>query len=86
MSILSRLRKVGGSVMVSIPPALLQSLDLKADDLVDVSLLDGVLKITPKAKPVYALDALLAQCDATAPLPDQDKDWIDGSAHGQELI
>lgn len=72
--------------MVSIPPTLLQTLDLKADDVVDVAVIDGALKITPKAKPFYTLNALLAACDTTASLPDQDREWIGGKAEGQELI
>jgi len=33
----------------------------------------------------YTLDELLAQCDVTAPMTTQEREWLDGDAVGREL-
>lgn len=44
----TNLRKVGGSIMLAIPPAILEILRLKAGATVGVSLSDGLLIVEPQ--------------------------------------
>jgi antitoxin ChpS len=63
------LRKVGGSVMLAVPPALLDLLNLQASSTVGIALDGNRLVIEPLPRRRYTLEELLALCDATAPLP-----------------
>lgn len=82
----ARLRKVGGSVMLAIPPALLDALDLKSDAAVGLSVKAGKLLVEPKARPRYTLDDLLAWCDAGAATDADERAWADAPAVGREII
>lgn len=81
----THLRKVGGSVMLTIPPALLDVLKLQAGASVGLSLKDGQLVVAPASKPRYQLSELLAQCDPKAPR-EAEGDWLDAPAIGNELL
>ncbi len=80
------LRKVGGSVMLAVPPAILDLLNLRAGARVGLSVDKGRLVFEPAAKPRYKLDDLLAQCDASAELSDEDHAWLANKPQGSELI
>jgi antitoxin ChpS len=82
----TNLRKVGGSVMLVVPPAILDILHLKAGAAVGVTVDGNRLVIEPSPRPRYTLDELLAQCDASMPMPKGDKDWTTGPAAGRELL
>ena len=82
----AKLRKVGGSVMVAVPPVLLDLLELHSGASVDIDIDDGRLIVMPKPRPSYSLDELLAQCDETAPDSDADREWIEGKPLGAELL
>ncbi len=82
----THLRKVGGSVMLSIPPALLKQLHLQAGAAVGLRIEGGQLVMEPRPGPRYSLAELLAQCDATAPRSDEDWEWLDAPAVGNELL
>jgi antitoxin ChpS len=86
MSRTGHLRQVGGSVMLAIPPAMLEALDLDADAAVDISVQSGELRVKPHPRPRYRLDDLLAQCDPRAPRSKEDRRWVSGSRAGRELI
>jgi len=58
----THLRKVGGSVMLAVPPAILDRLHLQAGATVAMAIDGGRLVIDPKPRPHYRLDELLAQC------------------------
>ena len=84
----ARLRRVGGSVMVAIPPAVLDELKLKPDADVDLSVKAGRLVIGPKAKgrPRYTLDELLAQCRPSRRRTKEEQEWLSSPPVGRELI
>ena len=82
----AKLRQVGGSIMLAIPPAFLEQLRLSARASVGVAVEGGRLVVEPKARPRHTLAALLAECDASAPLPAEDEAWTGGGPAGQELI
>jgi antitoxin ChpS len=86
----TNLRKVGGSVMLAVPPAILDLLHLHAGATVGLAVDGDRLIIDPKVKPRYTLDELLAQCDPNAPtnaapISDEDRAWSDLPPVGLEL-
>jgi len=82
----THLRKVGGSVMLAVPPALLDVLRLSAGANVGLAVDGGRLVVEPITRPCYTLDELLAQCDPEAELTTQECEWLDAPAVGQEVI
>jgi antitoxin ChpS len=77
----TNLRKVGGSTMLAIPPAILDLLHLQAGSAVE----NGRLIVRPQTKTRYTLDELLAQCDSAAPVTVEDREWMDTPPVGREL-
>ena len=82
----TNLRRVGGSVMLAVPPALLDILNLVVGAKVDIGVENGRLVIEPKARPRYTLDQLLAQCDENETLSPEDRVWIEAKPVGKELL
>ena len=81
------LRKVGGSVMLTIPRTLLDQLDLEAGARVDLAVSEGRLVVEPARKPKYTLAELLAASDYTGVSPtDKDQAWIQAPAAGREIL
>lgn len=82
----TRLRKVGGSVMLAVPPAFLDQLHLHAGVTVGLAVDHGCLIVNPNPRPRYTLEALLAQCDANAERSVEESEWLDAPAVGGELL
>lgn len=82
----TNLRKVGGSVMMAVPPAFLELLHLRAGATVGIAVDHGRLVVEPKSRPHYSLDELLAQCDASAEVTVEDREWLDAKPVGSELL
>jgi len=82
----TKLRKVGGSVMMAVPPLILDRLNLRAGAEVELLVDHQRLIVKPQSKPRYTLGELLAQCDADAPISQDDRDWLDSSPAGRELL
>lgn len=80
------LRKVGGSVMLAVPPAILEILHLQAGATVGVAIDDGRLVVDPKPRPHYTLAELLAASDYSQPQPAEEREWVDAPPVGGELI
>lgn len=78
------LRKVGGSVMVAIPPALLDVLHLTAGAKVDLAVDNGRLVVEPKARPGHTMAELLAASDYSQPQPPEEREWMEAPAVGGE--
>lgn len=82
----TNLRKVGGSVMLAVPPALLDLLRLQAGAKVGIAVQNGRLVVEPRRRPSYSLSELLAQCNAIAPRNKHEREWVEGKPVGRELI
>jgi antitoxin ChpS len=82
----TNLRKVGGSVMLAVPPAILDQLQLKAGATVGLAVEGDRLILQPKPKPRYTLEELLAKSDYSQPMSPEDREWIDAPPVGRELI
>jgi antitoxin ChpS len=80
----TNLRKVGGSTMLAVPPALLDLLHLQAGSVVGLQVDGERLIVETHVKPRYTLEELLAQCDPKAPV-EEDRSWIDMRPVGREL-
>lgn len=82
---ITNLRKVGGSVMLAVPPALLEVLHLKAGAQVGVAVNEGrlIVEATPKRR--YTVAELLAVSDYT-PLSTEDREWLEAPALGKEIL
>ena len=81
-----RLRKVGGSVMLSVPPALLEILRLHPGELVGMSIEGRRLVIEPSPTRHYTLQELLEASDYSQPQPPEEREWVDAPAVGREEI
>ncbi|MGB8478293.1 MAG: hypothetical protein WCE63_05565 [Acidobacteriaceae bacterium] len=82
----TNLRKVGGSIMLAVPPALLNLLRLKAGATVAVNVENGRLVIEPQSRPHYTLEDLLSASDYSQPQTPEDREWVDAPAVGRELL
>jgi antitoxin ChpS len=73
-----RLRKVGGSTTIAIPPSILASLSLSAGSEMQIEVIKGrvVLQpLAPQTRPTLA--DLLAQCDFSTPRTAEEQAEID---------
>jgi antitoxin ChpS len=86
----TNLRKVGGSVMLAVPPALLDILQLRPGARVGIAIQSGRLIVEPRPRRRYTLDELLALCDPKARrskrTSKQEREWLNGKPVGGELI
>ena len=80
------LRKVGGSVMVALPPAVLEMLQLKVGATVGLAVADGLLLVDPKPKQQYTLQELLDKSDFSETQAPHERAWVDAPPVGGELI
>jgi len=61
-------------------------LRLQAGATVGLAVNDGSLMVTPNPRPRYTLDELLAQCDASAEISTDDREWLNACPVGKELL
>jgi len=82
----TNLRKVGGSIMLAVPPALLDLLRLRPGAKVGLTIERGRLVVEPQPRPHYTLDELLGQCNPKARLGKEERAWLNSKPVGNELI
>lgn len=80
------MRKVGGSVMLAVPPAFLEQLHIQVGTTVGVLVDGGRLVIEPKPRPRYTLAELLAESDYSQSQAPCEREWVDAPPVGRELI
>jgi antitoxin ChpS len=80
------LRKVGGSVMLAIPPALLELLRLRPGTKIGLAIESGHIVLKRQQRPRYTLQHLLAQSDRKVRRSKEHRDWLSGKPMGDELI
>jgi antitoxin ChpS len=80
----THLRKVGGSIMLSVPPAILEQMHLQAGSPVTISLDGEKLVIESCHKHRYTLAELLESSDYAH--ADSDREWTNSDPVGRELI
>ncbi len=79
------LRKVGGSVMMTITPAVLEQLGLTVGSTVGIEVQQDAL-IVKSARKRYTAEELLADYDTETPLTEEERAWLDAPRVGRELI
>ncbi|MYB51491.1 MAG: antitoxin [Acidobacteriia bacterium] len=82
----TNLRKVGGSVMLAVPPAILDLLSLAVGAKVDIGVESGRMIVKPRKRPKYTLDELLAQCGEVGTPSAEDRAWLEAKPVGRELL
>ena len=82
----TNLRKVGGSVMLAVPPVFLDQLQLHAGAVVGLAVDHGRLVVEPKPRLRYTLAGLLAASDYSQAPSSEDREWLNAPAVGGELI
>ena len=82
----TNLRKVGGSVMLAVPPAILDLLRLEAGDTVALEIDGERLVVEPRNKPHYTLAELLESSDYSPRRSRKDRDWTAGTGVGREIL
>ncbi|MGH9605782.1 MAG: AbrB/MazE/SpoVT family DNA-binding domain-containing protein [Terracidiphilus sp.] len=80
------LRKVGGSVMLAVPPPILDLLHLRAGAAVGIAVDGERLVIEPRPAPRYTLAELLAESSYPAPVSAEDREWLDAPPASRELL
>ena len=80
----TNLRKVGGSVMLAVPPALLDILKLGVGAKVALAVDNGRLVIEPQTRQRYTMAQLLDASDYPETLTPEDREWVDAPAAGTE--
>ena len=83
---ITNLRRVGGSIMLAVPPALLDVLHLSAGAKVGLEIDDGRLVIRPQPQRRYTLAELLAASDYTQAQAPEEREWVDADRVGGELL
>ena len=82
----TNLRKVGGSVMLAVPPALLDILRLQPGAQVGIEIDNGRLVVEPQRRRRYTLDELLAQCNPKKTRSKEDRTWLSDKPAGAEIL
>lgn len=82
----TNLRKVGGSIMLAVPPAILDLLHLEVGATVRLAVDGERLVVDPNVKARYSVEELLAISDYSQPQPPEEREWVDAPAIGGELI
>ena len=81
------LRKLGGSVVMTVPKKILHLLDAGTGTQLDIRAANGKLIVEPRRKPKYTLAELLKKCNArNMALTPGDRKWLRGKPVGKELI
>lgn len=82
------LRRAGGSLVLTIPKTHVRALGLIEGERIGVSVDEGKLVADPAAsdRPRYRLEDLLAQCDASAPMSEEDEAWLGDRPKGSEAL
>lgn len=82
----TNLRKVGGSVMMAVPPALLELLQLRPGAQVAMTIEGGRLMVDPQPRRRYSLEELLARCDPKKRRTKPEREWLNGPPAGAEFL
>lgn len=80
------LRSEGNTLVVAIPNRLLAEMHLKAGSQVSIGIREGKIIMEPKTRPKYTLAELMAQCDLSQPMTEEEREWLDAPPVGNEEI
>jgi antitoxin ChpS len=72
--------------MLTVPPAILELLHLQVGATVGIRVDGERLVIEPHPRPRYTMAELLAASDYSQPQPSEEREWVDASAVGGEIV
>lgn len=78
------IKKLGNSAGILLPSVLMRALNLSVGQSVNIESVDGNLLVKPQSTKRYTLKELLAQCNATAPMPTEVNEWENAPLVGLE--
>ncbi|MDO8359503.1 MAG: antitoxin [Devosia sp.] len=83
------IKKAGGSLIVTVPAKARDALKLSEGQEMTVAVEDGRLVYEAKAptrrRSKYTLEELLAQCDPSIPLSEEEENWLNRKPVGREI-
>lgn len=81
------IKRWGNSLATRIPKAVVESINLRLDQEVDIEAVDGKIVITPiEGKKEYKLEDLLGQCKpGSMKLDEEGKEWLNAEPVGKEI-
>ncbi|MEW6519247.1 MAG: AbrB/MazE/SpoVT family DNA-binding domain-containing protein [Thermodesulfobacteriota bacterium] len=84
---LMTIKKWGNSLATRIPKAVVESVNLRLDQEVDVEAINGKIIITPiTKKKEYKLEELLGQCTPESmKRSEEDQEWLNTDPVGREI-
>jgi antitoxin ChpS len=85
MSMKLNIQKWGNSAAVRLPTSMLAQMGVRVGDSFEVDVAQGEATLRA-AKPKYKLADLMAQCDLTAPMPDDVAAWDYAAPVGREVV
>jgi antitoxin ChpS len=80
------LRMSGNSIILDIPPELLNALQFSAGARVRLTVDGGCLLVEPASRLTYTLDELLSKCDDSAEFTSQELAWLNVRPFGKEVM
>jgi antitoxin ChpS len=90
MEIIRKVKKIGGSLMLPLPPYVLEVLGAVEGTELILTLENDKLTVAPQKKKRYTLRELLAQCDPPQPDGDAgrdgDSEWVKNPPMGKEIL
>jgi antitoxin ChpS len=82
----TKLRGLGGSVILTIPKPMLELMHLHAGSQVTIEIQDHKLIIESQKKPHYTLAELISQCDLSKSITAEEEQWLNNPPKGKEEI
>ena len=80
------IRQSGGASIVSIPKAILNALGLHVGSALDLSIKDHTIVLTPVKEKLSLEDLLAGTPQEALQLTEEDREWLQDSAVGKELL
>ncbi len=80
------LRALGGSVALTLPKKVLETVGLGVGDKVSIGIEAGRIVVAPAKRPRYRLAELLAKCNPRGRMFAIEREWLDAPPVGKEEI
>ena len=79
------IRQSGGANIVSLPKAILKTLGLHVGSMLDLSIVDCKIVLTPVVEKQTLEDLLAGSSQDKLQITKEDREWLDDSAVGKEI-
>ena len=79
------IRQSGGANIVSLPKAILKTLGLHVGSILDLSIVDCNIVLTPRVEKQTLEELLAGSSQDKLQLTNEDREWLEDSAVGKEI-